>query len=427
MIKNTSSNSLSCSTARNLSENVPKTKSTNSTNRPPLADRTNRDKVEGGKSKGDSKTSKTSNNKGVDKATKQNDDLTFLEDLPTPEEAIQAFRNGDKELFQETLEGLYQNAEYVKIQLSEDDNNKSDLQTILDAVASDMAILKKFLSEVPSVEKQEVTPKWVDIDAGDASDPQSVVDYVNVIYDYMLEKEKENLVSINYLTHQSDINEKMRGILVDWLVEVHRMFKLLPETLFLTVYIIDKFLGVENIPREQLQLVGITAMLISSKYEEIYAPECNDFVYISDGAYTKRQILDMENVILNRLAFKLTTPLALQFLRRYSKAAGSDYNVHSLCKYIIETMLLDVNIHTYPPSIIAATAVFIARKMSGNKELWNATLEKYTTYSEKEIRGCVEFVNGRLKATRGSSLKAIEKKYSLAKFGQVTGIALVDV
>jgi len=195
----------------------------------------------------------------------------------------------------------------------------------------------------------------------------------------------------------------------------------------LTVYIIDKFLGVENIPREQLQLVGITAMLISSKYEEIYAPECNDFVYISDGAYTKRQILDMENVILNRLAFKLTTPLALQFLRRYSKAAGSDYNVHSLCKYIIETMLLDVNIHTYPPSIIAATAVFIARKMSGNKELWNATLEKYTTYSEKEIRGCVEFVNGRLKATRGSSLKAIEKKYSLAKFGQVTGIALVDV
>jgi len=174
-------------------------------------------------------------------------------------------------------------------------------------------------------------------------------------------------------------------------------------------------------------LVGITAMLISSKYEEIYAPECNDFVYISDGAYTKRQILDMENVILNRLAFKLTTPLALQFLRRYSKAAGSDYNVHSLCKYIIETMLLDVNIHTYPPSIIAATAVFIARKMSGNKELWNATLEKYTTYSEKEIRGCAEFVNGRLKATRGSSLKAIEKKYSLAKFGQVTGIALVDV
>jgi len=52
--------------------------------------------------------------------------------------------------------------------------------------------------------------------------------------------------------------------------------------------------------------VGVTAMLIASKYEEIWAPELNDFVYISDRAYKKEQILTMEKVMLNALKFNLT-------------------------------------------------------------------------------------------------------------------------
>jgi len=84
---------------------------------------------------------------------------------------------------------------------------------------------------------------------------------------------------------QKDINEKMRSILIDWLVEVHLKFKLLPETLYLTVNIIDRYLAKEQIPRSKLQLVGVTSMLIASKYEEIYAPEVRDFEYITDKAY----------------------------------------------------------------------------------------------------------------------------------------------
>jgi cyclin B len=79
----------------------------------------------------------------------------------------------------------------------------------------------------------------------------------------------------------------MRAILVDWIIEVHLKFKLLPETLFITVSLIDRFLERVQIKRHNLQLVGVTAMLIASKYEEIYAPEVNDFVYITDNAYTK--------------------------------------------------------------------------------------------------------------------------------------------
>ena len=74
---------------------------------------------------------------------------------------------------------------------------------------------------------------------------------------------------------------------MDWIIEVHLKFKLLPETLFITVSLIDRFLERVQIKRHNLQLVGVTAMLIASKYEEIYAPEVNDFVYITDNAYTK--------------------------------------------------------------------------------------------------------------------------------------------
>lgn len=100
------------------------------------------------------------------------------------------------------------------------------------------------------------------------------------------------------MQRQEDINEKMRSILIDWLIEVHLKFKLVPESLFLTVNLIDRYLEREQVNRQKLQLVGVTAMLIACKYEEIYPPIVKDFVYITDNAYTKEEILEMERKIL---------------------------------------------------------------------------------------------------------------------------------
>lgn len=83
----------------------------------------------------------------------------------------------------------------------------------------------------------------------------------------------------DYMDLQPDINAKMRSILVDWLIEVHRKFELTPETLYLTMNIVDRFLSVKVVPRKELQLLGISAMVIACKYEEIWAPEvCFTFV-----------------------------------------------------------------------------------------------------------------------------------------------------
>lgn len=120
----------------------------------------------------------------------------------------------------------------------------------------------------------------------------------------------------------------MRGILIDWLVDVHLKFKLLPETLYLTVNMIDRFLDKEVISRRRLQLVGIAAMLISSKYEEIYPPEIKDFTYITDRAYSKQDVLDMEGSILDALNFNITVPSCYRFLERFARLSNLEIAHH---------------------------------------------------------------------------------------------------
>jgi cyclin B len=116
----------------------------------------------------------------------------------------------------------------------------------------------------------------------------------------------------------------MRAILVDWLIEVHYKFKLMPETLFLTVNLIDRYLEKCDVIRTKLQLVGVTAMLIACKYEEIYAPEVRDFVYITDKAYTREEILAMEFSMLSTLDFNVCSPSSFRFLERFSKVANAN-------------------------------------------------------------------------------------------------------
>lgn len=140
----------------------------------------------------------------------------------------------------------------------------------------------------------------------------------------MFETEEKDLPSPNYMNRQNDVNEKMRGILVDWIIEVHLKFKLLPETLFLTVGLIDRYLEKTQIMRTKLQLVAVSAMLIASKYEEIYAPEVRDFVFITDNAYTREEILSMEMSILTTLQFNITSPSAFRFLERFRQVAKLD-------------------------------------------------------------------------------------------------------
>ena len=137
-------------------------------------------------------------------------------------------------------------------------------------------------------------------------DPQEVDEYFEDIVDYFREEDGKKRPRDNYMDMQEDITYKMRAILVDWLVDVHLKYKMVPETLFLTINIIDRYLDKVNTPRTELQLVGVAAMFIASKYEDIYPPEAKEFAYITDKAFTKSQVIAMEKKILRTLDFDVT-------------------------------------------------------------------------------------------------------------------------
>ena len=128
------------------------------------------------------------------------------------------------------------------------------------------------------------------IDERDAEDPLCATEYVQDMYHHFRGKEAITSVRPLYMENQAHINERMRSILVDWLVEVHLKFKLVPETLYLTINLIDRYLERQEVSRPRLQLVGVTSLLIASKYEEIYPPELRDLVYICDRAYTRGEV-----------------------------------------------------------------------------------------------------------------------------------------
>jgi cyclin B len=139
----------------------------------------------------------------------------------------------------------------------------------------------------------------------------------------------------------------MRAILIDWLIEVHLKFKLQTETLYITVKIIDMYLEKQLVTKSRLQLVGVTALLIASKYEEIYPPELKDFVFITDRAYSKDDVLEMEFSILSTLSFELTFATPYRFLERYMKLLGNDTNVMNFAQFLIELGLIDIRMIFY--------------------------------------------------------------------------------
>lgn len=223
------------------------------------------------------------------------------------------------------------------------------------------------------------------------------------------------------MTRQTHINEKMRAILVDWLVEVHLKFKLVPETLYLTVNIIDRYLHLQVVERTNLQLVGVSALLLASKYEEIYPPELKDLVYITDKAYTQDQILMMEEKMVKSLVYKMTIASTHCFMMRYLKAGHADRRMVWLASYICERMLQEYTMLKYLPSMVASCAVYIARKNLG-RNAWSSTLLHYTQYSEPALRMCLDDMAAIMGAR--SALNAVKKKYSSEKFGAV---AMIDL
>ncbi|KAJ6912521.1 hypothetical protein NC651_015063 [Populus alba x Populus x berolinensis] len=258
----------------------------------------------------------------------------------------------------------------------------------------------------------------IDIDAADVNNDLAGVEYVEDIYKFYKLVENESRPN-NYMDMQPEINEKMRAILVDWLVDVHQKFQLSPETFYLTINIIDRFLSVKTVPRRELQLVGIGATLMASKYEEIWAPEVNDLVCISDRAYSHEQILVMEKAILANLEWTLTVPTHYVFLARFIKASIPEKEVENMVHFIAELGMMHYDTTMFCPSMVAASAVYVARCTLNKTPFWTDTLKKHTGFSEPQLKDCAGLLVYFHSKASEHRLQTVYRKYSKPERGAV--------
>lgn len=277
-----------------------------------------------------------------------------------------------------------------------------------------------FLDEIDRMDVDELEvaeDPILDIDSRDLENPLAVVEYVDDIYAYYRKIEICSCVSPTYMDHQSDINEKMRAILIDWLLEVHYKFELMDETIFLTVNIVDKFLERQLVVRKKLQLVGVTAMLLACKYEEVSVPIVDDFILISDNAYTRKEVLDMEKLLLNTLQFNMSVPTPYVFMRRFLKAAQSDKKLELLAFYIIELCLVEYKMLKFPPSLLAAAAIYTAQCSLYRLKQWTKTSEWHTNYSVDQLLECSRLMVTLHEKAATGKLTGVYRKFNTFKFG----------
>ena len=255
---------------------------------------------------------------------------------------------------------------------------------------------------------------------------QFAEEYQEEIIPYLLSLEHKKRINPNYMLKQNDINEKMRMILIDWLVEVHLKFKLLPETLFLTINFIDRYLQNNQTPRDKLQLIAVSSLLIACKYEEIYPPEISSFVYITDNAYKKEDILDYEIKILGDLEYDLTYPTVLRYLEIVSVKLGFTEDKIFLNKmsYLLELCLSKLFFYNYSHlELVLACClflnqenIFLEQNLIRCFELWDKRnkLEKIKN-CVLDIRKLLEYIN-----ENKNMFKGVRQKYAMEKFGNIS-------
>jgi cyclin A len=221
---------------------------------------------------------------------------------------------------------------------------------------------------------------------------------------------------------QSDMSPHMRCILVDWLVEVAQEYRLTSDTLHLSLNLLDRFLSLEPVAREELQLAGIACMWAASKFEEIYAPTARNFCYITDNTYDQQQLVAMEARLLAVLDFQLAVPTAKTFQRRYLQAAAADEQLHYLAAFLLELTLMDEGLLAYLPSQLAAGSVYLANAMLGRKP-WDSTLSHYSRYKDFEVQAiAAELAITHARILSEGQFSAIREKYSSDKLLNVAGV-----
>lgn len=204
-----------------------------------------------------------------------------------------------------------------------------------------------------------------------------------------MQKEEFNCnPSPDYMDRQPELNPRMRAILVGWLADVCRSYKLRSETLFLAIGLIDRYLDKRTTTRRRLQLVGVTALLVAAKFEETRPPKVQNLINMTDKVYTFNEVMNMEMSLLTALDFKIFRPTAVHFLRHYQRSICSGELRDDLAQHLLDLTLADYRMLQYTPSHVASAALLVTSKLEQRHPAWTPQAVTQTKKSELMLKAC---------------------------------------
>lgn len=243
------------------------------------------------------------------------------------------------------------------------------------------------------------------------------------------------------MDEQRDITYRMRGILVDWLLEVHYKFKLHGASLWLTVNLMDRYLQRTSITRDKLQLVGVASLLIASKFDEVSPPEVASCVHITDNSYSRKELLNMEYRIFETLGFQVSVPTGFNFITYFLGIIDADERLKFTALYYAERNLQEQHFLSVLPTHFAAAAVLAAlwKKKSEihnpfteppitASAIWPTVLEEVSGFTGESLMPCVRnmilYAGQEPVTTQQRRLIAAKKKYSQEKYFNIAALTL---
>lgn len=293
------------------------------------------------------------------------------------------------------------------------------------------------MSSANSLDQKDLlnTSNNIDLDLSDANKTSKskqndalysfAKEYFDELYLNLILDEKDFFAKINcdYMSMQDEINNKMRAILVDWIVEVHFKFNMNKKTLFTCIFIIDAFLSKKNIERTKFQLLGMAALLIACKLVEITYPSIQIFLALSEFSYNSKELIKMEKIIIKELNFDVLPPTAEEFFEINSQYFNFTEEQKFFGEYFLDISLVEYNLLKYKQSTIAVACGYIVMKyykLNGTNLILGNT---YKDVSHKNVKDCVKELYCLMKNLSKSSLQAIKNKYMSDKFKNVAKLA----
>ncbi|CAL8070153.1 unnamed protein product [Calicophoron daubneyi] len=273
--------------------------------------------------------------------------------------------------------------------------------------------------------------KFLDCENQDFGDTATVYPYAEPIFNYL--QDRELLIQpmrVDFMPKDAQINPRMRYILINWLVQIHHSYKLQPETLYLCVALLDRYLlkHCQDLSKDCFQLIGITSLFIAAKFEEMYPPDISDFTAVTHNAFKKTDIRECEQQILESIDFYLSIPIPLVYLRRLSRAVDADRTMHNLAKYFLELTIQEYDLAYLTGNLRAAVALCLSRALcfqtSNLEEAWCDEMAYLSGFTLDDIREPLRILaKAAYRQNSPSKYRAIFEKYRVDDFyGRVAAL-----